>query len=318
MVSNPLEVELHQRSDTMSDEQAVEQEEAEKASDESTEQVEPKVEEQPQEGTAETEEEASEEVVEGESEGGEEEQANPFLIRTKVDGEDREFDLSNEDTLKEVQETLSKGYGYTGKMQKLSESEKSNEAWINLGKSVANDPFFVKHSLAQQMNIDPSVLYANPQQPPEWLKTENPEQYADALAAYKQTMLSKQIIDQASESYTKQMAQTNNQMVLDKARLEHDMSEDEFRQVQNYVTTKIQPGQNGMYDASDVKSAFWALYGEKRAGQQRLDTSETIRKTIQTANREAGAGKSTPQRPERLTKKQKDDKAFTDFAKDMS
>lgn len=289
------------------------QDEPEVQPEEPTPEVEP---EQPEEGTAEPTE--VEEVSEQPEEAPETPEVAPYILRTTIDGEEREFDLNDEDVRKEVTERLSKGYDYTKKLQRIAEMEKANEGWVTLGKTVANDPLFLKASIAQQMGIDPSVLYTKPTQPPDWLKADNPEAYADAMALFKQNAMAVQVVEQAAQQYTHTMAQQNNQLLFEKARLKFDLTPSEFAQMTDYVGRKIQPNRNGMYDDSDVTNAYWALFGEKKAGEKRLETSENIRKTIQTASREQGPKKPISGKRERLTKQERDDRDFLDYVRSVS
>jgi len=287
-------------------------------SDENVEQVEDSKEE-PSEAVEETEEQKQPETAEEQPEGtaeAEEGEENPFLIRTKIDGEEREFDLNDPEIRQQVQEHISKGFDYTKKLQKVAEWEKTNDGFLKLGQTVANDPTFLKVSLAQQMGLDPSLVFSNPSQPPEWLKTENPEQYADALAVYKQSIMAKQVIDNGATQYAQTMAQTNNQMLFDKSRMKYDLEPGEFAEFTNYVNNKIQPNQSGMYDESDMEAAYWAVLGKKRSGRDRLQTSETIRKTIQQGVTEASPTKAIPQKRERLTKQQKEEREFLDYVRE--
>jgi len=297
----------------MPDEQTVEQttEETQETQVEETQTEETQTE--ASEATGESEEQSQTE----ETQEGTAEESNPLIIRAKVDGEDREYDLNDPEVRAQVQETLSKGYDYTKKLQRIADFEKANEGLISLGRAVTQDPMYLKASIAQQMGYDPGKLYATPQPPPEWLKTENPEGYADALADHREHTRMLEVVNRATDQATRSLAQKNNELLFERARLQYELSPDEYARVTNYVSTKIQPGQNGLYENDDVKSAYWALFGERRSGQQKLETSENIRKTIKGAVQESGARKPVSSKPQILKGQKKEDREFLDFVKDV-
>jgi len=299
--------------------------EDEKIVEETTEEEVTPTEEPTQEGASEVEEKAQEEPTEESSEDGatEEAQIEPdpdeqFLIREKVDGQEVVWDVRDPAQRKQLSENARQGVHYTKKMQILSESEKANQGWADIGRSVVNDPVFMEMQMAKQLGYqDPSIVFSNPQQPPEWLKESDPSAYADQLANYREVVRAKEIVKNATASYRETVASQSNAVLFQNARLKYELDDTKADQLQSFVTGKFKPNNLGMYDESDMEKAYWSLFGKEVSAREKLTSSENIRKTIQKATRGAPA-KAVSDKHQTMTKKQKDDKDYVEFIREQT
>ena len=287
------------------------------------EQVEPKQEE-PQEETPETQTE-SETKTEGQGEStaevkeetqqeevteGKTEVLPPKVWKIKVDGEE------SEKTEEELLALAQQGAHYSKKMAAVSDMEKSIQQRAILENVAANDPTIWKMAMARQMGYDPTVVFATPQPPPQEMRDLNPEGYIQAYIAYETQTQQKAGIDRALQQFIATTAQMTNQGLLSKARLNHNLSEDEYRKVGEFLTQRMRPGVWGMYSDQDLEYAVFATLGQDRVAQAKLKTSENLRQKIKQA------AKVTPkpisQKPKEVDPKKKADSEFLQFVKDRT
>lgn len=236
-----------------------------------------------------------------------------FFFREKVDGQEVVWDIRDPEQRKQLSANARQGFHYSKKLQALSEAEKANEGWTQLGRAAVSNPAFLQAMMAEKLGYGPEVLYGPTQPPPDWMREQDPNAYADALASHKESIRARAIIDRSVETYLGQVSSSTNQILFDRVKLQQELSDAEAKTLRQYVEAKIKPNNLGVFEAQDVENAYWALFGRQRMASEKLKTSEQIKKTIQQA---ATPQSATSVKPERLTKKQKEDRGFVDYVRE--
>jgi len=256
----------------MADEQEVVQEPAqtEEVSQEApqTEEVQaeaPVTTEQPEEGTAEVKEEATAP-----------EEAQPEVPKHKIKWQGQEVEVDES----ELVELAQKGFDYTKKMQSYSELEKANQQKLQLADQFLSNPNAVKYAVAQQLGYDPNMVMGNLKPPDPNIREIYPEQYGREEAYYQLASQQKAQFENALNGMMALNTQSVNNAVLQKARLEHELNDEQFNTVQQFLTGRVRPNQAGFYTTEDVDYVVRALYGEQKKASALLNQTTKIQKII--------------------------------------
>ena len=228
-----------------------------------------------------------------------------FLIKTVVDGQEQVFDIRDAEQRKTLQENAQKGFGYTKKMQSLSEWEKANQSQLQFSQMIMNDPDILKISVARQNGLDPASLYGQLQMPDPSLVESNSVLYNQLLFDYQTKAWQRQQIENMTQAYGKIQADMNNSALFERARIEHELNDQEFNQVKTFLTMNFRPNNFNMYTKEQMDVAAGAIVGKTRQAQQQMTAIQKIDKSIKTASQPQTA--SVKVRPVAPAKKDTDD-----------
>ena len=231
----------------------------------------------------------------------------------KVDGAEQEVEWSEDELLEHAR----KGLAFTKKTQVLAELEKQHQQDLSIAQQVKTDPTFMKAQLARLQGYEPSVIFANPQPPPDWLKETYPDQWAQLKADYDFTVRVKSSVDNAFNSYVQMTSDQNNQTVFQKARLSFELSDEQYNRLVTHVRNKVMPDRMGLYSFDDVETQYWALFGRENAAAEKLKTSESINASLQRGAKRPPA-KPSGTKPEKLPPDVEEARRFREWLKDPS
>jgi len=215
------------------------------------------------------------------------EEAQPDAPKRKITWQGQEVEVDES----ELVELAQKGFDYTKKMQSYSELEKANQQKIQLAEQLMSNPNAVKYAIAQQLGYDPNMVMGDVQAPDPSLQDQYPEQYGRQQAYFELASQQKQVFENAVNSMINLNTQSVNSAVLHKAKLQHELSEEQFNQVQTFLTNRVKPNQAGFYSSEDVDYVVRALYGEEKKASALLNQANKIQKTIQKATSPARVSK---------------------------
>lgn len=217
---------------------------------------------------------------------------NPNLLKFVADGEEKVFDITNPEALKELTTLAQAGVGYTKKMQGFSEIDRQMQELNGVLQMITSDPDMMKIVVAKMNGANPAALYGNYTPPPEaWLNSGD----ANLVAAYWQNKYAydtwqaeKDRIEKMSDAFAKQSAQKNNSLLIERAKIKHSLNDGDLAQVQNFLTTRMRPNAVGIYSDQDMEYAVSAVLGSGRERTAKLNTVKQIDENLKKA-------KSSPQ-----------------------
>lgn len=225
----------------------------------------------------------------------------------KVDGRDEEFEWTDEELLEQAR----KGVGFTKKTQALSEWEKANQQKLQLADQLMGNPNTVRYLMAQQLGYDPQMVLGNPQAPdPSW-REQYPDQYWQQKAYYDTAVTQKQAFDNAFNSIVSLNAQSANSALFEKARIQNNLSDSEYQSVRSYVDQNMRANQAGMYSDAQIQGAIRAVVD--RSASEKLETANRVQQTLKKAATSSSPQKQIPQRQEKLSKKEKDEREYNEY-----
>ena len=291
-------------------EQSVEQPESTQTQQEEAAPVPTETEEQPT-GTAEVTEEVQEPTQTEEPLPPPPPEKKKFVL--KVDGQDDEKEYTEDEERAELQRAIA----FSKKQQALAEFEKTHQQDLNIAQQVKADPIFMKAQLARLRGLDPSIVFATPQPPPDWLKEADPNAWAQAKADYNFSVLAKSDIDQAYNSYVQMTSETNNRTVFEKAKMHFDLSDDQYNRLTTHVRNKVMPDRMGLYSFEDVETQYWALFGRENAAAEKLKTSESINASLQRGAKRPPA-KPSGTKPENIPADLAEARSYHQFVKELT
>ena len=234
-------------------------------------------------------------------------QLQRYVLR--VDGKDVEVDES------EIKELAQKGFSFNQRMQAIAEMERANQQKLQLADGLLNSPEATKFVLAKQLGYDPNMVLGNVQPPdPSWRET-YPEQFGRAQAQYELAQNQRQAFESTVSNMLALNAQSANDAVFQKARLENNLDDTQYQQVRNFVTQRFRPNPNGMFSAEDVNLATMALFGRDRIASEKLKNSQNIQQTIKQAGSTRG---QVSQRPENISPQSKEAREYKEFVERAS
>jgi hypothetical protein len=273
------------------------------------------VEEQPEvtdETPEETEEtEVAEKPVETEEKPQEQTPTEVRKMKLKVDGQEEEHDEN------EVIEFAQKGISYSKKQQDLKAWEEANKSKLQAFEQIIADPTMIKAVFARQMGIDPAVVLTNVQPPDPKYKEAYPEWYWQQQSAYDRAMMQRDAVDKGVQAFIKQSSDGTNVALLAKTKIQHDLNDAQAVEVANFVSTRLKPGMFGMYTEQDMDAAVMALYGKKKAEDDKLQTANNIREKIKRGVQKSQP-RSTSQRQEELPADVAEARRFLNVIRDMN
>ena len=231
----------------------------------------------------------------------------------KVDGQDVEKEYTEDEERAELQKAIA----FSKKQQALAEFEKTHQQDLSIAQQVKTDPTFMKAQLARLQGYDPSIVFANPTPPPDWLKETNPDAWAQAKADHDFTVRAKSSIDQAFNSYVQMTSETNNRTVFEKAKMHFDLSDDQYNRLTAHVRNKVMPDRMGLYSFEDVETQYWALFGRENAAAEKLKTSESINASLQRGAKRTPA-KPAGTKPEKLPPDVEEARRFRQWLKEST
>jgi len=261
-------------------------------------------------------------VVEGQApsttETTEQTQVDPneqFLIKTVVDGQEQVFDIRDAEQRKTLQDNVQKGAHYTKKMQSMSEWEKANQSQIQFNQMIMNDPDILKISVARQNGLDPASLYGTLQAPDPSLAESNPSYYNQLVFDYQTKAWQRQQIENMTNAYGKMQADMNNNALYEKARIEHELNDNEFNQVKTFLVMNMKPNNFNMFTQEQMEVAASAIVGKSRQAQQQINAISKIDKSIKQASQ---APSNTSVRNRSVAPSQRDTEDFHKFVREKT
>lgn len=229
--------------------------------------------------------------------------------KLKHGGEEIEVDEN------EVRNLAQQGLDYTKKMQSLSAVEKSRALESQLAQAVMGNPILAKAALLGQAGLPVEQLLTDPVLPNEAYRETYPDVYNQQVAQYNTHMQIKKAADTIFNALQAQSVQSNNQGVLERARLENNLDDGQFQQVQGFVFNRMRPNQSGMYSSEDVNYAVMALYGRDKIASEKLTQANKIQQTIKSASTQRG---QVAQKPENLSPMSKEAREYKEYVERAS
>ena len=269
--------------------------------------------EQPVETPAETP--AEEQVPEGDTAEPEVTAEDPYLLKTVVDGQEEVWDLKDEERRAKAIEFIQKGVDYGKKQQSLTAWEVANQQKLQMADQLLSDPNTIRLIVARQLGYDPNMVLGNPQPPDPNLRDTNPDVFWQQHFYYEQARSQKTAFETAVNGMITVNAQTANNALFERARIQNNLSEAEYQSVKNFVSENMRANPAGMYSDSQVGAAMKAVVD--RTASDKLTTANRVQQTLKKA---AGTQpqKQIPQRPEKLTDQQKEDRRLLEMVKQFS
>jgi len=175
------------------------------------------------------------------------------------------------------------------------------------------DETLQKGMAAKALGMDPRIAFLEPSDPPETLKEYDPDSYYKQKYEADSIRKEKARLDEYFGKIKSQSSQQFNEALFAKARVTHDLNDQQLGQVQEFIQNRIQPGAGGLYTDDDLSLAVTALFGVERAGKAKLESTEKIRTTIKKAGSSTSPAASP--KPPKLTKEQKERQEFHEFVK---
>lgn len=231
--------------------------------------------------------------------------------KLKVSGQDIEVEDEAE-----LIALAQKGFDYDKRVQSLSALEKANLQKLQLADQLMTNQSAVKYALAQQLGYDPRmVLEEIPAPDPQYRET-NPEWFGRQQAIFELARDQKQKFEAAIQGMVSLNAQTSNMAVFEKARLDNNLSDEQFQNVQAFVSQRMRPNQMGFFSSEDVDYAVMALYGKERIASEKLKQATKIQNTI----KQATTPRATPVKPPKgdLSPEEKDSSEFKKHVQERS
>lgn len=263
-------------------------------------------------------EQVAEEQAQSTTETTEQTQEDPneqFIIKTVVDGQEQIFDIRDTEQRKALQENAQKGFHYNKKMQSMSEWDKANQAQIQFNQMIMNDPDILKISVARQNGLDPASLYGTLQVPDPSLQETNPMLYNQLVFDYQTKAWQREQIGKMTEAYGKMQADMNNNALFERARIEHELNDQEFNQVKTFLTMNFRPNSFNMFTKEQMDVAASAIVGKSRQAQQQINAISKIDKSIKQASQ---APSNTSVRNRSIPPSQKDNDDFHKFVREKT
>lgn len=249
-------------------------------------------------------------VQENTAEAGERVAEDPYLLKTVVDGQEEVWDLKDEERRAKAIEFIQKGVDYGKRQQGLSEWEKANQQKLQMADQLMSDPNTIRFIIAKQLGYDPNMVLGNPQPPDPNLRDTNPDVFWQQHFYYDQAQKQKTAFDTAVNGMITVNAQTANNAMFEKTRIQNNLSETEYQAVRNFVSQNMLANPTGMYSETQIGAALKAVVD--RTASDKLTTANRVQQTLKKA---AGTQpqKQITQRQEKLTEQQKKDREFLDY-----
>lgn len=226
---------------------------------------------------------------------------------------EKEIEISDE---AELLSLASRGLDYQARVQALAEADKGRQTQDQLAGLVMNNPAVLKAEIARQNGLDPSVVLTDPRQPDEGLLQYDAQTYYRMKAEADLHARQKAWIDSAFENLSTQTRQQVNNSVFEVGRATHNLSDDEFSQVRQFVESTLRPSPAGTYSKSHVDLAVKALFGERKNADAKLAQTRAIQETVRRAASSAPASASPKQ--EEVDPAVASAKAYREWVKEMS
>lgn len=240
---------------------------------------------------------------------------DPYLLKTVVDGQEEVWDLKDEERRKQAIEFIQKGVDYGKNKQSLTAWEQANQQKLQIADQLMSDPNTIRLIMAKQLGYDPNVVLGNPQPPDPNLRETYPDLYWQQHAYHEQAVRQKTAFDTALNGMITLNAQTANNALFERARIQNNLSETESQAVRNFVIENMRSNPAGMYSDAQIQAGMKAVVD--RSASERLNTANRVQQTLKKA---AGTQpqKQIPQRQEKLTDQQKEDKGYLEYVQRFS
>jgi len=124
------------------------------------------------------------------------------------------------------------------------------------------------------------------------------------------------MVDNATNQFILNTVQVNNNAAFEKARVKHELTDEQHRQVGQFVQERLRPNQLGMYTEQDVDYAVNALFGAERMASEKLKTANNINKTIQRGSKQVPI-RATSTKTEQVPKDVQSAREYGDFVRTL-
>lgn len=236
-----------------------------------------------------------------------------FLVKTVVDGEERVFDIRDQAQRDELVETAQKGFHFTKKSQALSAWEQSKQQELQMAQQLLSNQDAVKMLVANQMGYDPMMVLGQPVVPDETMRETNPIEYGRQYGYYQLQVDQQRRFNDAVQRYNQQVSTSANFALFERARVTHNLNDQEYQEVQRVVVSDMRPNAMGTYSDRQIEAAIRAVTGRERESKNKLDQSNKVQQALKNATKTPARQASA--RPPILNDAQKKEKEYTEYVK---
>jgi hypothetical protein len=209
------------------------------------------------------------------------EEQNAFLFKGKFGEEELTWDASTPEGRQKLIDDAQKGIAFSKKSDALTAFETQNKQKLDAYNQIVGNETLMKILAAQQLGVDPTVLFQTPQPPDPALRETYPEYYIQEYNKYDMATRQKQAAEQHWNTMKAQQSSYQNSSNLQRAKMEHDLTDEQAGQLQKFITSGyFQPNQLGIYSDDQFAMAAYQLFGRQKMGQQQLDQATQIQKNI--------------------------------------